>query len=75
MNSFVAFVAGILITAGYHSIMDRHEAVQLTDNANPAVPDVIRAYKLGRVDALSTNPVSYELEEVCLQVWANRQPH
>jgi hypothetical protein len=25
-------------------------------------------------DALRTNPVGFELEQTCLEVWANKQP-
>jgi hypothetical protein len=35
--------------------------------------DIIEAYNRGRADALNTQPVSFELEETCLSVWANKQ--
>jgi hypothetical protein len=35
--------------------------------------DIIEAYNRGRADALSTQPVSFELEETCMSVWANKQ--
>ena len=49
---------------------------------NTPMPDVeqiraqtlIEMYQRGRQDALITNPVSFELEQTCLEVWANKQP-
>jgi hypothetical protein len=35
---------------------------------------VIASYNKGRQDALKTSPPSFELEETCLEVWANKQP-
>lgn len=35
---------------------------------------IVEAYKQGVEDALKTNPVSWRLEEACLEVWANKQP-
>lgn len=36
--------------------------------------DVIQAYNMGIKDALKTNPPSLELEQTCLNMWANKQP-
>ncbi len=38
------------------------------------VMPILDAYKVGHSDALKTNPVSYELEHICLEIWANKQP-
>ncbi len=35
---------------------------------------LIAAYDQGKQDALRTNPVSMDLEMVCLNLWANKQP-
>jgi len=35
---------------------------------------LIKAYDQGQKDALRTNPVSMDLEMVCLGLWADRQP-
>jgi hypothetical protein len=35
---------------------------------------LVRAYDQGKQDALRTNPVSMDLEMVCLNLWANKQP-
>jgi hypothetical protein len=36
--------------------------------------DIIQAYNMGLKDALRTNPVSLELDQTCLNLWANKQP-
>jgi hypothetical protein len=36
--------------------------------------DIIQAYNMGLKDALRTNPVSLELDQTCLSLWANKQP-
>lgn len=35
---------------------------------------IVEAYKQGIEDAVRTNPPSWQLEEACLEVWANKQP-
>jgi hypothetical protein len=35
---------------------------------------LVGAYSQGKKDALSTDPVSMDLEMVCLGLWANKQP-
>jgi len=35
---------------------------------------VIDAYNQGLKDALRLNPVSLELDQACLSLWANKQP-
>ena len=36
--------------------------------------DIISAYNMGLKDALRTNPVSLELDQACLALWAGKQP-
>ena len=36
--------------------------------------DVVEAYRMGLSDALKTTPPNAELENVCLDLWAQRQP-
>ena len=36
--------------------------------------DIIQAYNMGLKDALRTNPPSMDLEQVCVNMWANAQP-
>jgi hypothetical protein len=44
------------------------------DTETTRAEELISIYKRGVKDALKTNPVSFELEQVCLEVWANKQP-
>jgi len=37
--------------------------------------DVIQAYNMGLKDALRTNPPSMDLEQVCVNLWANKQSY
>ena len=36
--------------------------------------DIIEAYNMGLKDALRTNPPSMDLEQVCVNMWADKQP-
>jgi len=36
--------------------------------------DIIQAYNMGLKDALKTNPASWDLEQTCLNMWADKQP-
>jgi bifunctional DNase/RNase len=36
--------------------------------------DIIQAYNMGLKDALRTNPASWDLEQTCLNMWADKQP-
>jgi hypothetical protein len=36
--------------------------------------DVVEAYRMGLKDAMRTNPPSLELEQTCMNMWADRQP-
>jgi hypothetical protein len=51
---------------------------RLNDSPDPSsvnMPrDVVEAYRMGIKDAMKTNPPSLELEQVCMNMWAERQP-
>jgi hypothetical protein len=51
---------------------------RMTDDDMPSqltMPkDVVEAYRMGLKDAMKTNPPSLELEQTCLNMWAERQP-
>ena len=76
MNWFIGFIMGVLLAAGYNRIADINaEKKRLEEDvAAFGVGEVLSAYKEGRRDALKTNPVSFELEQTCLEVWSNQQP-
>ena len=76
MNWLLGFVMGLLIAAGYNRIVDINEEKKRLEEAriDLKVPYILDAYRSGRLDALRTNPVSFELEQTCLEVWSNKQP-
>ena len=69
-NWFVGFTMGVLVVLAAQKVMDE----PLTIVNEIQAKDIINAYNRGRADALNTNPVSFELEETCMSVWANKQP-
>ena len=50
------------------------ESPQIVDVEAVRAEELIKMYQRGKQDALKTNPVSFELEQKCLEVWANKQP-
>ena len=69
-NWFVGFTMGVLIVLAAQKVTD--EPLMVVNEIQ--TKDIINAYNRGRADALNTNPVSFELEETCMSVWANKQP-
>ena len=69
-NWFVGFVMGLMFVLAYQRVYDEPLMVEVDEIQ---ADDIINAYNRGRADALSTQPVSFELEETCLSVWANKQ--
>ena len=76
MNWLLGFVMGVLLAAGYNRIASIQEEKRMLEEASITfgVPEVLESYRAGRRDALKTNPVSFELEQTCLEIWANKQP-
>ena len=75
MNWLIGFIMGVLLAAGYNRLADINAEKKRLEEAPIAlgVPEVLNAYREGRRDALKTNPVSFELEQTCLEIWANKQ--
>ena len=69
-NWFVGFTVGVLTVLAAQKVMDEPLMVEVDEIQ---AVDIIEAYNRGRADALNTQPVSFELEETCLSVWANKQ--
>jgi hypothetical protein len=69
-NWFVGFTVGVLTVLAAQKVMDEPLMVEVDEIQ---AIDIIEAYNRGRADALSTQPVSFELEETCMSVWANKQ--
>ena len=75
-NSF--FIRGMLVGALF-AVLVILAGAKVLDRFDSGPPEsilpanVIQAYNMGIKDALRTNPVSMELEMVCLEVWSNKQ--
>ena len=72
MNWLLGFVVGILTVLAWQKVMS--EPLIVPDSEAVRVDELISIYKRGVKDALKTNPVSFELDQTCLEVWANKQP-
>ena len=66
----VGVVLTTLIAIGISKMKTQHEVVASVDMPR----DIITAYNQGLKDALRTNPPSMDLEQVCVNMWANKQP-
>ena len=71
-NWALGFTMGLLTVLAYQKVMS--EPLILPDTEATRADELISIYKRGQRDALRTNPVSFELEQTCLEVWANKQP-
>ena len=71
-NWLLGFTVGILAVLAWQRVMS--EPLILPDTEATRAEELISIYKRGIKDALRTNPVSMDLEQACLEIWANRQP-
>ena len=69
------FVLGVFFTVLFTlaSLKVKDQFSEPEPTVDPAI--VIQAYNAGKKDALRTNPVSMELDMVCLNLWINKQPN
>jgi hypothetical protein len=72
VNWLLGFVIGILTVLAWQKIMS--DPLIVPDSEATRAEELISIYKRGVKDALKTNPVSFELEQACIEVWANKQP-
>ena len=70
-NWLLGFTMGMLVVLGGQRLMDDRVIPDVEDTR---AIELIDMYKRGQSDALRTNPVSFALEQTCLEVWANKQP-
>lgn len=71
MNWVAGFVVGFLTVLAWQRVMGEPQPV---DVEKVRAAELIDMYKRGKADALkTTHPISMELEEACLSVWANKQ--
>jgi len=59
----------LVIVLVYNRLTEYPQPSQLT-----MPKDIVQAYNMGLKDALKTNPASWELEQTCLNMWADKQP-
>jgi hypothetical protein len=71
-NWALGFTMGMLTVLSYEKLMS--EPLVIYDSEATRADELISIYKRGVKDALKTNPVSFELEQTCLEIWANKQP-
>jgi hypothetical protein len=72
VNWLLGFTMGMLTVLSYEKLMS--EPLVIYDSEATRADELISIYKRGVKDALKTNPVSFQLEQTCLEVWANKQP-
>ena len=70
-NWFVGFAMGLMLVLAWQRLFSEPIII---DTESTRADELISIYKRGQQDALRTNPVSFELEQTCLEVWANKQP-
>ena len=70
MKGAVGFTMGLLTVLAYQRITEE----QIVLDSRLDTSTVISTWKAGYRDALRTNPASWQLEQTCLEVWANKQP-
>ena len=68
----LGLVSGVVITSliaiGINKMTSNEPPMEILPKS------VIEAYNMGLKDALRTNPPSMDLEQVCVSMWANKQP-
>jgi len=69
-NWAIGFTMGLLVVLAYQKVTAEPMVI---DVETARAEELIEIYKRGRADALKTNPVSFDLEQSCLSLWANRQ--
>jgi hypothetical protein len=67
-------LAGIVLTSLIAIGWSKINLRQTEPITNLISKDIIEAYNTGLKDALRLNPVSLELDQACLTLWANKQP-
>jgi hypothetical protein len=68
----LGFAIGVMAVIAADKLLEKNTPIP--DGEVTRADELISIYKRGMKDALRTNPVSFELEQTCLEVWANKQP-
>jgi hypothetical protein len=70
----LGFAIGVMTVIAGDKLLEKN--MPIPDSEMTRAEELISiCIKRGAKDALSTNPVNFELEQTCLEVWANKQPH
>jgi hypothetical protein len=72
-NWLLGFTMGLLTVLSWQKVMSEPHIAP--DVKAARADELISIYKRGVKDALRTSPVSFELEQTCLEIWANKQPY
>jgi hypothetical protein len=67
-------VVGVALTSLIAIGLNKLHRAQAPQSYIDMSKDIIQAYNMGLKDALKTNPPSWELEQICLNMWADKQP-
>lgn len=67
LGVLVGIVLTSLVWAATHRINKDHPKEHILPKS------IVEAYNMGHKDALRTNPVSAELDQVCVNLWAGKQ--
>lgn len=70
-NYIVGFCFGVLLVLAAQKVVSKPDVLEVNAISSR---DLIDAYNRGHKEALRTNPVSFALEQTCLELWANKQP-
>ena len=70
----LGYTMGCMTIMAAERLTDSWEREKEKTTMPPYPLAVIASYNKGRQDALKINPPSFELEETCLEIWANKQP-
>ena len=67
-------VMGVVLTSLIAIALNKLHKEQIPQSYVEMPQDIIQAYNTGLKDALKTNPASWDLEQTCLNMWADKQP-
>jgi hypothetical protein len=71
-NYWLGLIMGLVMASLIAIALNKMSAGPVAEVQMPQT--VIEAYNLGLKDALKTNPASWDLEQTCLNMWADKQP-
>lgn len=75
MEDNTKWFGGVLVGVVLTSLIAIGISKMRADPTEDIIPqNIIDAYNQGLKDALRLNPVSWDLEQACLTIWANKQP-